>query len=159
MTKDEVFVEVAAKGFKSNLERADKLFSRLSEDELHREIAPGKNRVVYLWGHLTSVNDLMIPLLGIGERLHPEFDELFLSNPDRKFELPATRPVMAAWDQANAKLLKGVEAFSTDDWLLKHGSVSEEDFAKDPLRNRFAILLSRTSHLAYHLGQVVPAVK
>jgi hypothetical protein len=33
--------------------------------------------------------------------------------------------------------------------------VSEEDFAKEPHRNRFTLLLSRTGHLAFHLGQVV----
>ena len=32
-------------------------------------------------------------------------------------------------------------------------------FAKDPLRNRFSILLSRTNHLSYHLGQAVLGLK
>jgi len=44
---------------------------------------------------------------------------------------------------------------SWSDWGQKHVVVSEEDFAKDPSRNRFAILLSRTNHLSYHLGQAV----
>jgi hypothetical protein len=39
------------------------------------------------------------------------------------------------------------------------GSVSEEDFAKDTSRNRFSILLSRTNHLSYHLGQAVLGLK
>jgi hypothetical protein len=38
-------------------------------------------------------------------------------------------------------------------------AVSEEDFAKDASRNRFAILLSRTNHLSYHLGQAVLGLK
>jgi hypothetical protein len=38
-------------------------------------------------------------------------------------------------------------------------SVSEEDFAKDASRNRFAVLLSRTNHLSYHLGQAVFGLK
>jgi len=29
----------------------------------------------------------------------------------------------------------------------------EEGFARDPVRNRFSIMLSRTQHLSYHLGQ------
>jgi len=45
------------------------------------------------------------------------------------------------------------------DWAQRHAVVSEEDFAKDPSRNRFAVLLSRTNHLSYHLGQAVLAVK
>jgi len=36
---------------------------------------------------------------------------------------------------------------------------SEEEFAKDTSRNRFAVLLSRTNHLSYHLGQAVLGVK
>ena len=38
----------------------------------------------------------------------------------------------------------------------RHAVVSEEDFARDPSRNRFAVLLSRTNHLSSHLGQAVP---
>jgi len=45
------------------------------------------------------------------------------------------------------------------DRAQKHSVVSEEDFAANPLRNRFAILLSRTSHVSYHLGQAVLAPK
>jgi hypothetical protein len=52
-----------------------------------------------------------------------------------------------------------MESFSPAQWLEKHASVSEEDFAKDPSRNRFAILLSRTSHIAFHLGQTALIAK
>jgi len=45
------------------------------------------------------------------------------------------------------------------DWRQRHTAVSEEDFAKDPSRNRFAVLLSRTNHLSYHLGQALLALK
>jgi hypothetical protein len=46
---------------------------------------------------------------------------------------------------------------SSSDWLQKHTAVSEEDFVWEPHRNRFAVLLARTAHLAYHLGQAVLA--
>jgi hypothetical protein len=48
---------------------------------------------------------------------------------------------------------------SWSDWLVRHTAVSEPDFVKDPSRNRFAILLSRTNHLSYHLGQAVLGLK
>jgi hypothetical protein len=35
--------------------------------------------------------------------------------------------------------------------------VSEEDFAKDPTRNRLAVVLSRTVHVSFHTGQAVLA--
>src|SRR5229473_2179176 len=96
------YVALGLKTWNAQIDRADKLFAGLSSEEILREIAPGRNRLLYLWGHLTAVHDAMLPLLSLGERLHPEFD-----------------------------------------------------VAKYPSRNRFAILLSRTNHLSYHLGQAV----
>jgi DinB superfamily len=140
--------------WKSNIERADRLFSGLNEEQLLREVAPGKNRLIYLWGHLTAVHDRMLPLLGLGQRLHPQFDALFLSNPDRAIpDLPTAEVLKKSWDEVNATLLTGIESFSAGDWLKKHASVSDEDFAKDPLRNRLAVFLSRTNHISFHLGQ------
>ena len=37
----------------------------------------------------------------------------------------------------------------------KHTAVSEEDFSKEPHRNKLNIVISRTSHLQYHTGQLV----
>ena len=55
--------------WKTQIDRADKLFGTLSSEEVLGEIAPGRNRVLYLWGHLTAIHDAMLPLLGMGERL------------------------------------------------------------------------------------------
>ncbi|HTC61809.1 MAG TPA: DinB family protein [Candidatus Saccharimonadales bacterium] len=154
MTNDELYVAVALNGWNGNIERADKMFSGLSDEEVLKEIAPGKNRLIYIWGHLTAVHDAMLPLLGIGRRLHPEFDVAFISNPDKtQGEIPSVESVRKAWREVNGKLSEGFAGFSSSDWLKKHAAVSEEDFLKEPLRNRFAILLSRTNHLAYHFGQ------
>jgi len=160
MTNEELYLSVTLKAWKTNIERADKAFFNLTPEQLPKEIAPGKNRLIYLWGHLTAVHDAMLPLLGFGQRLHPEFDEPFLSNPDKALpNMPSAEKVRNAWDEVNRKLLDGFAELRAADWLQKHAAVSEEDYAKDPLRNRFAILLSRTNHLSYHLGQVflVPA--
>jgi hypothetical protein len=154
MTNEELFLAVALTGWKGNIERADKMFSGLSEEELLKEVAPGKNRLIYIWGHLTAIHDAMLPLLDIGRRLHPEFDDTFVSNPDKtQAEIPSVELVRNAWREVNGKLFEGFAGLSTADWLKKHTAVSEEDFLKEPLRNRLAILLSRTNHLAYHLGQ------
>jgi hypothetical protein len=155
MTNEELFLAVALNGWKGNIERADKMFSGLSDQEVLNEIAPGKNRLIYLWGHLTATQDAMLPLLGIGRRLHPEFDVAFISNPDKtQAEIPSVELVRKAWREVNDRLFEGFASLSAADWLKKHGAVSEEAFVKEPLRNRLAILLSRTNHLAYHLGQM-----
>jgi hypothetical protein len=149
-------VALALKVWKAQIERADKLFGSLSSDEVLRQIAPGKNRLLYLWGHLTAIHDAMLPLLGMGERLYPEFDGAFVSNPDKsQANIPSHEQVRRAWNVINAELWKGFEKMSWSDWVQRHSAVSEEDFAKDASRNRFAILLSRTNHLSYHLGQAV----
>ena len=156
MGNEGVFVALGLKMWKTQIERADKLFGSLSSEEVLREIAPGRNRLLYLWGHLTAIHDAMLPLLGLGERFYPEFDVAFVSNPDKsQAGIPSHVQVRRAWNVVNAELWKGFENMSSSDWLQRHTAVSEEDFAKDASRNRFAILLSRTNHLSYHLGQAV----
>jgi DinB superfamily len=154
MTNEELFLSVAVSAWKTNIERADKVFSNLTAEQLQKEVAPGKNRLIYLWGHLTAVHDAMLPLLGFGERLHPELDDLFISKPDKTApNLPSADALKRYWNEVNSRLFEGFAKLRATDWLQRHTSVSEEDFAKNPLRNRFAILLSRTNHLSYHLGQ------
>jgi hypothetical protein len=153
-------IALALKVWKTQIDRADKLFRSLSSEDVLREIAPGRNRLVYLWGHLTAIHDAMLPLLGLGERLHPEFDVAFVSNPDKsRAGIPSHEQVRHAWNVVNAELWKGFEKMSWSDWVHRHSAVSEEDFAKDASRNRFSILLSRTNHLSYHLGQAVLGLK
>jgi hypothetical protein len=41
--------------------------------------------------------------------------------------------------------------------MLRPAAVSDEDFAKDPTRNRLAIVMNRTSHASYHSGQAILA--
>jgi hypothetical protein len=57
MGNDTSCVALALKVWKTQLDRADKLFGALSSEEVLREIATGRNRVLYLWGHLTAAHD------------------------------------------------------------------------------------------------------
>jgi hypothetical protein len=160
MGNEDSYVAVGLKVWKSQIDQADKLFGGFSSEEVLREIAPGRNRLLYLWGHLTAVHDAMLPLLVLGERLYPEFDVAFVSNPDKsQAAIPSHEQVRRAWKSVNDELGKGFEKMSWSDWVQRHSAVSEEDFAKDPSRNRFSVLLSRTNHLSYHLGQAVLGLK
>jgi len=88
----------------------------------------GKNRLIYLWGHLAAVNDRLLPLLGIGERLHPELDGMFISNPDKSVPLTVSeQSLKTAWQEINQKLWDGFSEFSDSDWAQWHTAVSEED--------------------------------
>jgi hypothetical protein len=160
MTPEQTIIASAVNSWKLNVERADKVFSGLTDDQLQREVAPGRNRLVYLWGHLTAVHDAMLPLLGLGERLHPELAAAFLTAADRAVDgLPPAAELQRHWGEVNGRLLAGFDHFTASDWAGKHTAVSDEDFAVNPLRNRMSVLLSRTSHLAYHIGQSVLAPK
>jgi hypothetical protein len=95
-----------------------------------------------------------IATLGLGERLHPELDEVYISNPDRALPDPVSAAdLRRAWSEVNGKLTAAFEKLTPAQWLEKHTAVSDEDFAKDPTRNRLAVLMSRTSHVAFHTGQ------
>jgi hypothetical protein len=154
MTPEQSIVASAVHAWKTQLERTSKLFSALTDAQLGVEIAPGKNRLVYLWGHLIAVHDGMLPLLGLGPRLHPELDAVFLTAPDRAAaDVPTAAELQRMWDEVNDRLHAGFGTFAPTEWVQRHTAVSEEDFAVNPLRNKLAILLSRTAHVAYHLGQ------
>jgi DinB superfamily len=136
--------------------RFSKGIAPLTDEQLQQQVAPGRNRLLYLVGHLTAVHDRMFSLLDIGERLHPELDDVYITNPDKTHPDPLPgADLKQAWTEVNAKLTEAFEKLTPEEWLQKHTAVSDEDFAKDPTRNRLAILLSRTSHAAFHTGQAV----
>ena|SRR5436190_11458830 len=158
MTNEAMFVSLGLRNWKLSTDRADKLLGNLSEEQLQREVAPGKNRLIYIWGHLTAVNDALLPLLGFGPRLHPELDAMFIKNPDRSVDgILSGTEVKGCWNEINELLWKHFSALTPAQWTDRHTSVSEEDFAREPHRNRFNVLLGRTAHMAEHLGQVVLA--
>ena len=55
--------------------------------------------------------------------------------------------------RSNDKLTTAFEGFTWEDWLQKHTAVPDEEFVKDPMRNRLAVVMNRTSHASYHAGQ------
>ena len=154
MTPEQSLAATALNSWTMNLARAEKVFSTLTDAQLQQPIAPGKNRLVYLWGHLIAVHDGMLPLLGIGARLHPELDAPFLDEADNAATaMPSAETLKKQWAEVTAALKAGFDRFTPADWAARHTSVNEADFAANPLRNRLAVLLSRTGHVAYHLGQ------
>ncbi len=158
MTAEQQLVDAALRAWKSNSDRIEKFFHALSDEQLEQEVAPGRNRLIYLWGHLAAVNDGMLPLLGIGSRLHPELDAIFLTNPDRSTAaLPSAAELKQFASEIERALWTAFSGWSPAEWLERHTAVSEEDFAREPHRNRFSVLLNRNAHAAFHYGQVILA--
>jgi len=158
MTNEAILGVTVLNSWKLAINRFGKTLSELSDEQLQQQVAPGRNRVFYLLGHLTATHDRMFLLLGIGERLHPELDEPYIANPDGLVADPlSATELRRAWSEVNNRLIEVFERFTLEDWLHKHTAVSDEEFAKDPGRNRLAVVLSRTNHMSYHLGQIILA--
>ena len=151
----ELMVKLVLDAWNTHLVRTGKLLDQLTDEQLQKEVAPGRNTGTYLLGHLVAVHDSLFPLLGTGEKLYPTLEEIFIRQPDKSgSEKPEVKELRNYWNEVNNKLANDFAKFSADEWLQKHTSVSEEDFAKEPHRNRLNVLISRTNHLAYHFGQL-----
>lgn len=152
---NELFVTTVLANWELAIQRISARFDRYSDEDLLKPIAHGKNRVIYLLGHLIAVHDNMIPLLGLGDRQHPLLDALFIHNPDDpQALLPPAGQLRHDWDSINAFLTARFREWKPEEWLQRHTAVSAEDFAKEPHRNRLNVVLNRTGHVSYHAGQL-----
>ena len=134
----------------------DTLLKALTDDQLQREISPGKNRGIYLLGHLISVHDSMLPLLNFGEKQYPELASVFIESPDKSVsDLPSVAELRVIWDQQKMYLKAKMDQLKPTDWFHRHTAESEQDFENEPHRNKLNIILTRTTHLAYHTGQMI----
>ncbi|MCX8492368.1 MAG: hypothetical protein ORN54_15015 [Cyclobacteriaceae bacterium] len=59
------------------------------------------------------------------------------------------------WKTIVNKLDQHFKVTSESDWLQRHTAASEEEFKKEPQRNKLNVLLSRVTHKASHLGQII----
>lgn len=156
MRIEELMIQSALGAWKTTIAKLNAMFDGLSEAEFYQEIAPGRNRVIYLLGHLTAVHDLTLGVLGFGQRDHPELDDSFIKHPDRSLELHiSVADLRSFWATVNRRLGDGMPSLSPEQWVGRHQNVSDLDFAKDPTRNCLSVVLNRTSHANYHLGQLM----
>ena len=152
----ELFIKMAVSAWDTYNTRLNKLFNKLSDEQLLSSIAPNKNSGIYLLGHLVAISDGMQPLLGFGEKLYPRLGEIFVDSPDRSGKsMPSIAELKKYWDDVNAHISDHISKMQPDEWFTRHTAVSEEDFAKEPHRNKLNLLMNRTNHLSYHLGQLV----
>ena len=152
----DIFIKMVLDAWHTHIKRTDDLFNSLTDEQLMQEIAPGKNRGIYLLGHLAAIHDRMLQMLELGAPLYPELWQPFVELPDKAAEaLPATGTLRAYWKEINTTLGAKMQSLSPEAWFQKHTSVSVEDFAKEPHRNKLNIIINRTNHLANHLGQLL----
>ena len=155
MTQTEIFLKMTFDRWNASVKSFDTLISSLTDDDLQREIAPGKNRGIYLLGHLIAVHDDLLVLLDMGEKLYPELQEAFLKNADKVITpIPPAAILRNYWSNQCEVLQQKFDKLAPNDWFDKHTAVSAEDFAREPYRNKLNIIVTRTTHLQYHIGQL-----
>lgn len=159
MNAADIIVKMVKDRWQGNLKNFNTALDSLTDEQLQAEISPGRNRGVYLIGHLMAVHDDMLVLLNLGEKQHPEFHTLFLTSPDKSTLLPDAKELRELWRRHSQVVNQKIDAMKADEWFAKHTAVSDEDFSHEPHRNKLNILLTRTTHLAYHTGQFVLLTK
>jgi len=153
---NEIMIKMVLDRWLALIKNFDTVLDLLTDDQLQKEISPNKNRGIYLLGHLTAVHDDMLPLLNFGEKLYPSLSEPFIKSPDKSVsEIPSAKELRASWNKVNEVLAEKFATLKPDEWFQKHNSVSAEDFIKEPHRNRLNVIITRTTHLSYHLGQFI----
>jgi len=152
---NELLAKMVIDAWAKELNAASALLDKLSDEQVMREVAPARNRGIYLVGHLIAEHDAMMPLLRFQPALHPELKPMFIDAPDRAIaELPAMHLLREQWKTVHDTLMEHIGRLPTEEWFTRHANISPEDFPKEPHRNRLNVLLSRTNHLAYHRGQL-----
>lgn len=155
MTTTETIVKMIFDRWNGALKNWDGLLNSMTDETLQKEIAPGKNRGIYLLGHLIAVHDEMLLLLDMGPKLYPELHEPFLKLADKAAtQIPSAAELRSCWTNQCETLQQKFSKMKPEDWFEKHTAVSAEEFVKEPHRNKLNIILTRTTHLTYHTGQL-----
>jgi uncharacterized damage-inducible protein DinB len=155
-TAEDIAVKILLKSWTTQVARITDIVTSLSDNDLQKEIAPGKNTGIYILGHMVAVHDAMLPLLGFGSKLYPQLEQIFITSPDKAgHSFPPASDLRKYWSEINDLLLQHYTKFDFEAWLTRHEAVSPEDFVKEPHRNKLNVLISRTTHMSYHHGQLV----
>src|SRR5438045_3528555 len=79
----QTIVKMVLDRWNASVQNCNDLLSSLNDEQLQKEVSPGRNRGIYILGHLIAVHDAMLLLLDMGEKMYPELFEPFLKSPDR----------------------------------------------------------------------------
>lgn len=151
-----LFVKMVMNSWETQCASLLEIMDRLTDEQLMAETAPGRNTGQYIVGHLTAITDGMIPLLGFGEKLFPDLEKLFVELPDKSGQpLPSISTLKTCFQRVNDRLSEQMQQLTPEAWFSKHEAISDEDFSRQPHRCKLNIIINRSNHMAYHVGQLV----
>lgn len=146
-------IKIALDAWHSRVKLADKLLSELTDEQLLKEVAPNKERGIYLLGQMVSINDSMFTLFNLCSPIFPDLKRIFLDNPDKAIvEIPSVEEIRQNWVNVHIQLAKQFAIMRPNEWYQK--PAVEQDISKDSQASKFYILISKTNDLSYHLGQL-----
>lgn len=135
--------------------RMQKVLDTIAPENFNKPIVLGGNTPSWLLGHLVDTDDKLLELFGISDRLFPELATIYHhergANQSGHF---SKDELTMKWQAVIAKLDAAFKSWRESDWHSKHTAVTEEDFKKEPHRNKLNVMLSRVTHKASHLGQI-----
>lgn len=137
-----------------------KALDSIHEENFHKPIVPGGNSPSWLLGHLADTDDALLELFGIRKRMFPELATIYHHERGTNQNGHLTKEELTTkWIMIVTELDRAFKSMSESDWLGRHMVVSEEDFKKQPHRNKLNVMLSRVTHKASHLGQIALQTK
>jgi hypothetical protein len=155
MDPQTVLTKIALNAWQIQTDRATKFINESSDELLLKEVAPGRNRGVYLMGHLIAIHDGISEILGFGKKAYPDLATIFITAPDKTIDkIPTVSELRVMWTSVHDRLKNEFSTIPADKWFKRHESMTDADFEKDPARNKLSVLANRTNHLAYHFGQL-----
>jgi len=148
-------LEIALLQWESSNKRTLKILETISDENFHKQIVPNGNSPSWLFGHLADTDDMLLELFGIQSRLHPALKTIYHHERGANQSNHLTKEELTSkWKNIIETLNTAFKNMSEQDWLSRHTAVTEEDFKKEPQRNKLNVLLSRVTHKASHLGQI-----
>lgn len=135
--------------------RIQKIIDTISDENYQKPILNNSNSPSWILGHLAEADDALLELLGIGKRLYPELTAIYHHERGSNQSGHLSKSdISQKWNAISIELNKVFRSWNEAEWLSRHTAVSEEDFKKEPHRNKLNVLLSRITHKASHLGQL-----
>ncbi len=132
---------------------ADWIIRSLSDDELKKEISPGKNHGIWLLGHLITCEDDFALFMGKGEITYSLYHDLFAEEtvlqPVENY--PPISEMREKWKEMLAKNRKIYDELKDEELEENHAQrKGEDDFCK----TKEDVTVHWQLHLMYHAGQL-----
>lgn len=133
---------------------ADWIINSLSDDDLKKEISPGKNHGVWLLGHLITCEDDFALFMGKGVITYLNYHEMF-SEGTKLQPVENYPPISEMREKWKEMLIKNKKIYDEliDDELEEPYSKTENSIS-DFCKTKKDIAVHWQVHLMYHAGQL-----